>query len=1703
MAGDTIEQVVVKFIADNASYLKDIKNMQEQTQKYGVYTSNLLEKLNQNLNKTSTGYKKVTASAQQFHKTSSSGAMAMFQHYTNLGAQLGFLVRQYVSLYAAVRTVTTVMKEGINFNKFKEETTVAFTVMMRSADAAKAKMEELYSFAVKSPLTFQETAKGARQLMAYGFAAEELVDTMKMLGTVGKAVGASMDDMAYVYGTLRAQGRAYSRDLLQFGMRGIPIYEELAKVMDVNVSKIQKLASEGEIGFSQVEKAFVNMTNTGGRFGGILDAWMSTLAGKSSMLADVWQKNAGEMTKGLFESLKKVVETVTEALESSKVQKIVRDLGISLGLIAESTFSFVKALIALRTPILILASLSIFSKISQQLAITFITLPKKIYEMSLSLAALTAPTTMASGAVLTLKGAINSLTTALAANPIFGWVTAITLLISSIPLLQAKLASLEADTKEKLAAPGSFRTNFLKEQWLEQIDYLSYGGKVPLVAIDYISIAQEIADKWGLTIEDVLGNAKSTKVISDNMLKQIDAFRKQNAAELAKRKGASNRSVVKPSAADIPQSLLKVAEASFVKDAQSLLVGITGGYALFPDIVSSWTLMGKEAISSFVAGTKYEVGKVFETKSIFGESMPTEDVIKLYEKSYDSIITYYNLLKDAEEDTGQIFDTTPLTEYANDLRIEINRLQELDKTAKETEKAFTKYNDEISKMSSEIDKYMELGFNPTKIQEIDYEFKKLTEDMDTNKGIWEYITDPQKRNYFKSLFGTLSYYQKEQIKEAQAFELANAKLSKELEYQLALMEGQAFYANQELAMFDAQLESQKQLLQLTIDRGGEGVDAAKQELEWVIKIGEVQRRNLEKELALTRAKRFLAGEGTEEFWNQAILRVATKLGMPQYENGTGYVPNTGPAILHKGEAVIPAEYMNYLRTEGEKFPFPTRGMQETIDSIINKFIFFGWYKDKNDFINKRQRQIKAGTWKQASALKTEEQFLFSTPEADYYFDPDASTTGTAQAITMGRNIIINPFSTGYQGQDIVNHELGHVRSFNLFGASNMEKLAKKDVYFSLLDKAREANATYLKIYKEYLSRILSGETGLAIDSFFQDKLRPAYDTALQLFRDYQNTDIEVIANWLGGVYGSFANESNWEDVLGFYANGTGGAKRGPAIVGEKGPELVYMNGGETVIPNHMLNGYYDGTDDSLTLWKERRFKAQSVEKQAAVSNAKFLSSLIPEMADAITGIGNEAVKGMEKGFKEANKIITMRKVSDALALSGEQAMGSEVGKMVAGGDPLTGALASLASFVSSIENVTKLLNPFSTIIEGMAPIVEPLINGALKPLVDVLITVGEIIGKMLAPILNTISIPLKLLGTLLRTVLVPLEMMGQVYEWLNDKVIVPFGNAVIDIMNGIIKLVNKLPGINIAYIDHLQTIEEITKQAERLTIGADALTQTIDYFTEKLREEVDKQLNTYQDLYELGLMTASEYEENAVNLNKLIPQDTSLVSNADKALTDITDIVVRLATLLGVQDKIETEDLSEQTILALYDTFGIATTAMSKSEQYLKQIAEYNTGKMDTNLADIVTNTMETANKIGGSGVDTDWEPSDTGNGFLDAVADIGEAVGDVIEFVSTTLNPLYWVTEGIKSIFGFASGTSFVPSDMMANIHKGEMIIPQTFSDSIRNGELVLGSSDNISGGAIYNVTVNVQGSVLKENDLAASISTAIRRGTKRGFIV
>lgn len=238
-------------------------------------------------------------------------------------------------LTAAGTAATTFgLKSAADF----EQTRIGIENMLGSADKARSLLSDISDFAADTPFEFPELAGATRQLIAFGFSGEDAFNTMKQLGDVSAAVGAPVGDLAYLMGTLRTQGRAFTIDIRQFAQRGIPIYEYLAKVLKTNEKAISGMIEEGKIGFPEVQKAFQLMTAEGGKFYKTMDKQSQSLSGQFSTLKDnlgqtlrelVGISKTGDVIQGsLFDKVRQGVANVNASLPdmSIKFQSAIKDL---------------------------------------------------------------------------------------------------------------------------------------------------------------------------------------------------------------------------------------------------------------------------------------------------------------------------------------------------------------------------------------------------------------------------------------------------------------------------------------------------------------------------------------------------------------------------------------------------------------------------------------------------------------------------------------------------------------------------------------------------------------------------------------------------------------------------------------------------------------------------------------------------------------------------------------------------------------------------------------------------------------------------------------------------------------------------------------------------------------------------------------------------------------------------------------------------------------------------------------------------------------------------------------------------------------------------------------------------------------------------------------------------------------------------------
>lgn len=239
---------------------------------------------------------------------------------------------RYIVSYLVGQGMGTLLQSIVQTRGQFQQLEIAFSTMLRSNSQAKKLMDELIVTAAKTPFDLQGIASTTKQMLAYGSTVDNVVDELVMLGNVASGVGAPLGDIAYLYGTLRTQGRAFTVDIRQFAGRGIPIYEELAKVLGVTKDEVSGLVTEGKVGFAEVEKAFRNMTSSSGIYYNLMQEQSKSLTGMISNLGDAWDNVLNDFGKSNQDLFAGAIQGATYFVEHmDDVLRIVKAIVLGYG----------------------------------------------------------------------------------------------------------------------------------------------------------------------------------------------------------------------------------------------------------------------------------------------------------------------------------------------------------------------------------------------------------------------------------------------------------------------------------------------------------------------------------------------------------------------------------------------------------------------------------------------------------------------------------------------------------------------------------------------------------------------------------------------------------------------------------------------------------------------------------------------------------------------------------------------------------------------------------------------------------------------------------------------------------------------------------------------------------------------------------------------------------------------------------------------------------------------------------------------------------------------------------------------------------------------------------------------------------------------------------------------------------------------------
>ena len=239
---------------------------------------------------------------------------------------------RYIVSYLVGQGMMSLVQSIVQVRGQFQQLELAFNTMLRSTEKSQVLMSQLVDTAAKTPFDLTSIAQGAKQMLAFGSNVESVVDEIVMLGNVASGVSAPLGDLIYLYGTLRSQGRAYTVDIRQFAGRGIPIYEELGKVLNADRQELNKLVTEGKVGFPEVEKAFKNMTSEGGIYFNLMQEQSKSLTGMLSNLGDAWDSALNKIGQDNQDLFTGAIQGAIDLVENmDQIIRIVQAVTIAYG----------------------------------------------------------------------------------------------------------------------------------------------------------------------------------------------------------------------------------------------------------------------------------------------------------------------------------------------------------------------------------------------------------------------------------------------------------------------------------------------------------------------------------------------------------------------------------------------------------------------------------------------------------------------------------------------------------------------------------------------------------------------------------------------------------------------------------------------------------------------------------------------------------------------------------------------------------------------------------------------------------------------------------------------------------------------------------------------------------------------------------------------------------------------------------------------------------------------------------------------------------------------------------------------------------------------------------------------------------------------------------------------------------------------------
>ena len=241
------------------------------------------------------------------------------------------------------------VKAGIERTAFTESTRVALETMMGDTKKARVFIDDLAAFARKTPFAFPDLAASARNMIAFGMNAEDVIPTLTAIGDAVAGVGGGkpeLDAISDAFGKIQASGKLSLNEIHSLSRQGIPALQILANQFGITGDEMREKISDGAVDANTAIKLLVKgieegtsgMAGNTARFAGMMDKTQFTWRGALDKMRGAWSRAGEEIVEKHMPNMKKAVNAITDAIGDMPAM-----IGPALDKVISITLKVVKA----------------------------------------------------------------------------------------------------------------------------------------------------------------------------------------------------------------------------------------------------------------------------------------------------------------------------------------------------------------------------------------------------------------------------------------------------------------------------------------------------------------------------------------------------------------------------------------------------------------------------------------------------------------------------------------------------------------------------------------------------------------------------------------------------------------------------------------------------------------------------------------------------------------------------------------------------------------------------------------------------------------------------------------------------------------------------------------------------------------------------------------------------------------------------------------------------------------------------------------------------------------------------------------------------------------------------------------------------------------------------------------------------------------